>query len=190
MAKLAEIPLMPVSSLKGRALAFFAGIWPPHACVLMKSKGWEEIEAFGSLKTDSANPVKTYHNKVMPVILTTEDEWDLWLSGETWDHVKSQERPLLDGTLKVVGVGPRSGDVAPVRNVGVGYRLCMGATRQPRSASLVACRAATLLARPLPGSGPSQVREGPKAATCSRRDKQRPNSDSIGSRAQRRIDRA
>lgn len=69
----------------------------------------------------------------MPVILTTEDEWDLWLSGETWDHVKSLQRPLPDGTLKVVGVGPRSGDVAPVRNVGVGYRLCMGATRQPEA---------------------------------------------------------
>jgi hypothetical protein len=100
MAELAEIPLMPVSSRKGRALAFFAGIWPPHACVRMKSKGWEEIEAFGSLNTDSADPVKSYHKKAMPVIFKTEDEWDLWLSGETWDHVKSLQRPLPDGTLK------------------------------------------------------------------------------------------
>ena len=60
-----------------RPVAFFAGIWTPHACVRMKSKGWEEIEAYGFLTTDSAEPVKTYHAKAMPVILTTEADRDL-----------------------------------------------------------------------------------------------------------------
>ena len=55
---------------ESRPLAFFAGVWTPHACVRMKSKGWEEIEAFGFLTTDPAEPVKTYHAKAMPVILT------------------------------------------------------------------------------------------------------------------------
>ena len=101
---------------ESRPLAFFAGIWTPHACVRMKSKGWEEIEAFGFLTTDSAEPVKTYHEKAMPVILTTEDERDLWLSGDTWEHVKSLQRPLPAGTLKIVGMGARSDDIVPVRN--------------------------------------------------------------------------
>ncbi|KAK0341713.1 hypothetical protein LTR94_025273, partial [Friedmanniomyces endolithicus] len=36
-----------------RPLAFFAGVWTPHACVRKISKGWEEIEAFGFLTTDA-----------------------------------------------------------------------------------------------------------------------------------------
>ena len=87
-----------------------------YELVRMRSKGWEEIEAFGFLTTDSAEPVKTYHKKAMPVILTTEDEWDLWLSGDTWEHVKSLQRPLPAGTLKIVGMGARSDDIVPVRN--------------------------------------------------------------------------
>lgn len=98
-----------------RPLAFFAGIWTPHACVRMKSKGWEEIQAYGFLTTDSAEPVKTYHSKAMPVILTTEDERDLWLSGAPWEEVKSLQRPLPDGTLKVLEIGPRQDETVPAR---------------------------------------------------------------------------
>jgi putative SOS response-associated peptidase YedK len=83
-------------------LAFFAGIWTPHACVRMKSKGWEEIEAFGFLTTDSAEPVKTYHQKAMPVILTTPGERDLWLSDAPWEDIKHLQRPMPDGALKIV----------------------------------------------------------------------------------------
>lgn len=85
-----------------RPLAFFAGIWTPHACVRMKSKGWEEIEAYGFLTTDSAEPVKTFHKKAMPVILTEPAEWDLWLSGETWEMVSHLQRPMADGALQIV----------------------------------------------------------------------------------------
>jgi putative SOS response-associated peptidase YedK len=94
-----------------RPLAFFAGIWTPHACVRMKSKGWEEIEAYGFLTTDSAEPVKTFHKKAMPVILTEEAEWDLWLSGESWEHVAHLQRPLPDRALKIVAQGVRQDDV-------------------------------------------------------------------------------
>ncbi|QUD86969.1 SOS response-associated peptidase family protein [Phenylobacterium montanum] len=93
-----------------RPLAFFAGIWTPHACVRMISKGWEEIEAFGFLTTDSAEPVKTYHAKAMPVILLTEAERDLWMSDASWEEVKHLQRPLPPGTLKVVGQGDRKDD--------------------------------------------------------------------------------
>jgi putative SOS response-associated peptidase YedK len=88
-------------------LAFFAGIWTPHACVRMKSKGWEEIEAYGFLTTDSAEPVKTYHRKAMPVILTTAQERDLWLSGAPWDEIKQLQRPMPDGALMIVPAPPK-----------------------------------------------------------------------------------
>jgi putative SOS response-associated peptidase YedK len=96
-----------------RPLAYFAGIWTPHASVRMKSKGWEEIQAFGFLTTDSAEPVKTYHSKAMPVILTEEADRDLWLSGAPWDEVKHLQRPLPDGALKVVARGARQDEAVP-----------------------------------------------------------------------------
>jgi putative SOS response-associated peptidase YedK len=96
-----------------RPLAFFAGIWTPHACVRMKSKGWEEIEAYGFLTTDSAEPVKTYHSKAMPVILTEPADCDLWLSGAPWDDVKRLQRPLPDGSLKIVARGARQDETVP-----------------------------------------------------------------------------
>jgi putative SOS response-associated peptidase YedK len=96
-----------------RPLAFFAGIWTPHACVRMKSKGWEEIEAYGFLTTDSAEPVKTYHRKAMPVILTSEADCDLWLSGGSWEDVRHLQRPLPEGALKVVERGVRKDETLP-----------------------------------------------------------------------------
>ena len=79
----------------------------------MKSKGWEEIEAYGFLTTDSAEPVKTYHTKAMPVILTEEADRDLWLSGAPWDDVKHLQRPLPEGALKVVAIGARQDETVP-----------------------------------------------------------------------------
>jgi putative SOS response-associated peptidase YedK len=96
-----------------RPLAYFAGVWTPHACVRMISKGWEEMEAFAFLTTDSAEPVKTYHRKAMPVILTTEEERDLWLSAAPWDEVKHLQRSLPDGALQIVGHGGRKDEAIP-----------------------------------------------------------------------------
>jgi putative SOS response-associated peptidase YedK len=42
----------------------------------------------------------------MPVILTTTDEFDLWLGGETVEALKLQ-RPLPDGMLKIVARGEK-----------------------------------------------------------------------------------
>ena len=41
------------------------------------------------------------------MILTTEAERELWLSGAPWDEVRHLQRPLADGLLKTVAMGER-----------------------------------------------------------------------------------
>lgn len=96
-----------------RPLAFFAGVWTPYSGVRVKAKGWEDIEAFGFLTTDSAEPVSTFHQKAMPVILTCKKDFDLWLSEAPWKDVQHLQRPS-PGLLKIVAEGGKQDDVVPV----------------------------------------------------------------------------
>jgi len=83
-------------------LAFFAGVHTQAWTGVRKAKaGSETIDLMAFLTTESAEPVKTYHSKAMPVILTTEEEMDLWMHG-TWEQAKVLQRPLPDGTLMVL----------------------------------------------------------------------------------------
>jgi putative SOS response-associated peptidase YedK len=63
-------------------------------------------ELFGFLTTEANAIVAPIHPKAMPVILTTIEEFDLWLEGETVEALKLQ-RPLPDGMLDIVARGEK-----------------------------------------------------------------------------------
>jgi putative SOS response-associated peptidase YedK len=92
-----------------RPLAAFAGIWRPWTGTRgTKAQPVEGEHLLYSFLTTEANAVvKPVHAKAMPVVLSTPDEWDVWLRAPIKEALQLQ-RPMPEDALRVVASGARS----------------------------------------------------------------------------------
>ncbi|HEV7258905.1 MAG TPA: SOS response-associated peptidase family protein [Bosea sp. (in: a-proteobacteria)] len=88
-----------------RPTAFFAGIWAKDWTSVRKVKtGLETIDLYAFLTTDPNAEVGAIHPKAMPVILTTPEECEAWMTAP-WEQARGLQRPLPDGSLQIVARG-------------------------------------------------------------------------------------
>lgn len=89
-----------------RPLACFAGIWTSWTSVRKAKEGEITCDLYAFLTTEANAEVAPIHPKAMPVILTTEQEVDVWLNAPTPVALELQ-RPLTGGKLRIVARGER-----------------------------------------------------------------------------------
>jgi putative SOS response-associated peptidase YedK len=93
-------PLHWFATDETQPLFFFAGIWTPWRGVRgsMKTPRPGEHQLFAFLTCAPNAVVGKVHPKAMPVILTTEDEIEMWMTAD-WRQAQVLQRPLADEEL-------------------------------------------------------------------------------------------
>ena len=94
---------------ESRPVSFFAGVWTRSTSVRKVKEGQTTNELSASRPPSRTRSSR--HAKAMPVILTTQDEVDLWTTAPAKDALTLQ-RPLPDDTLRIVARGQKE-DVLP-----------------------------------------------------------------------------
>ncbi|MDP1729905.1 MAG: SOS response-associated peptidase [Devosia sp.] len=92
---------------ESESLMFFAGLQTSWHGVRRKDEGPMDHELFAFFTTTPNDVVGAIHEKAMPVILTTPEEIETWLTAP-WEEARHLQRPLPDGALKIVAVGRKS----------------------------------------------------------------------------------
>ncbi|MGO9007118.1 MAG: SOS response-associated peptidase [Beijerinckiaceae bacterium] len=96
-----------------RPLFAFAGFWRPWTGERKGESG--EHRLFAILTTEANDVVRPIHAKAMPVILTTQDEFEQWLMGSV-EAATALQRPLPNELIRVVVSGQTADPVAEEGN--------------------------------------------------------------------------
>ena len=89
-----------------RPLAFFAGIWTRWTSIRKVKEGETTNDLFAFLTTEPNKMVGAFHPKAMPVILTTLQEIDTWMTAPAKEALQLQ-RPLADNAIVIVARGEK-----------------------------------------------------------------------------------